>query len=232
MPCLCRIFESENKELDIYEVWTPIHDEKSIKLPVWKEVGVTQALGLSLSLLAMPCFCAHLLPSLYLMLPFSLHLQHLSFMLYVVCGQVFHLGKGGKASYCIFIKHTCDFSLKLLEFFAFLQTFSFPHLHFVPPQCWGATNCTCGLGLCSFGDRWLWCAAKPKVEQKSNQLFTFYLCFQSIVVKSARVGVCLRGRGGVLQLSRDRALPAFPSSLPFSLPPLPHISFHPPVHGE
>ena len=97
-----------------------------------------------------PTFYPHSTYKCYL---FSLHLQHLSFMLYVVCGQVFHLGKGGKASYCIFIKHTYDFSLKLLEFFAFLQTFSFPHLHFVPPQCWGAKNCTCGLGLCSFGDR-------------------------------------------------------------------------------
>ena len=60
--------------------------------------------------------------------------------------------------------------------------------------------CRSGLGLCSFGDRWLWCATKPKVAQKSNQLFTFCLCSQSIVVKSARVGVCWRGRGGVLQL--------------------------------
>ena len=93
------------------------------------------------------------LPACYALLlcpPFTLIVPNVTFFHFIcstssLCfnGQVFHLGKGGKASYCIFIKHTCDFSLKLLEFFAFLQTFSFPHLHFVPPQCWGATNCTC-----------------------------------------------------------------------------------------
>ena len=154
VPCLCRIFESENKELDIYEVWTPIHDEKSIKLPVWKEVGVTQALALSLSLLAMPCFCAHLLPSLYLMLPFFTSLA--APFLYVLMGK-------------FFLSWERWFLSKAAGILCLFTNILISSLTFCAASMLGRYKlylCRSGLGLCSFGDRWLWCATKPKVVNR------------------------------------------------------------------
>ena len=198
VPCLLRIFESENKELDIYEVWTPIHDEKSIKLPVWKEVGVTQSLGLSLSLLLCP--------------PFTLILPNVTFFtslaapfLYVVCCMWASFSSWERwQSLILYIYKTYMwFLFKAAGILCLFTNILISSLTFCAASMLGRYKlylCKSGRGLCSFGDRWLWCATKPNLVQKSNQLFTFYLCSQSIVVKSARVGVCWRGRGSVLQL--------------------------------
>ena len=107
------------------------------------------------------------LPSCYALLlcpPFTLILPNVTFFHFTcttfpLCfnGQVFHLAKGGKASYCIFIKHTCDFSLKLLMgLFAFFTNILISSLTFCAASMLGRYKlylCKSGRGLYSFGDR-------------------------------------------------------------------------------
>ena len=78
---------------DIFEVWATIQDEKSIKLPVWKEVGVTQALGLCLTCLLCPSFVTTSL--LYVFLGYFFIFGKVAFLLLATFIH-FHCYKNGR----------------------------------------------------------------------------------------------------------------------------------------